>query len=94
MKRSAKAALPIAAFLAVVSVAACKKADHTSRDALNFGSSGVMSNSAGLSGTPGTGAAAKRASDPAPASAAPAAVRTPDATASGASSVQGGSTRA
>ncbi|WP_093642536.1 hypothetical protein [Paraburkholderia aspalathi] len=72
----------------------CKKVDDTSKDAMSSGSSGVMSNSAGLSGTPGTSDAARRASDAAPASSPAAASSelavktTPDAAASGASSVQ------
>jgi hypothetical protein len=72
----------------------CKKGDDNSKDTMSSGSSGVMSNSAGLSGTPGTSDAAKRASDatptstPATTSSEPAVKTTPDAAASGASSAQ------
>lgn len=74
--------------------AGCKKVDDTSKDTMSSGSSGVMSNSAGLTGTPGTSDAARRASDAAPASSPaaastePAVTATPDTAASGASSAQ------
>lgn len=95
MKESVKKMLLIVAISGIATATTgCKKADDSGRDALSSGSSGVMSNSAGPSGTPGTSAAAKSASDAAPASApspvtseAPV-VSTPDSTASGASSVQ------
>lgn len=95
MNRSLRTALMIATISGFVCAApGCKKANDTGNDALSSGSSGVMSNSAGPSGTPGTSAAANSASEAAPASApspvtseAPT-VSTPDATASGASSVQ------
>lgn len=59
----------------------CKKVNDTGNDPLSAGSSGVMSNSAGLSGRPGTSDAAKRASDTA-------ATSSPAATASGSSDPQ------
>jgi hypothetical protein len=55
--------LVILIILAATALAGCKKTDDTSRNTLSSGSSGVMSNSAGLSGTPGSSDAAKRASD-------------------------------
>ncbi|MEP9325942.1 hypothetical protein PPMP20_22835 [Paraburkholderia phymatum] len=79
----------------VFGVAACKKVDEKSSNTMESGSSGVMSNTAGMSGTPGQSAAARSASDnasgtvaPAPSSEAPVAstpASTTGATASGAS---------
>ncbi|MFM0091671.1 hypothetical protein PQR46_32735 [Paraburkholderia sediminicola] len=55
--------LVILIILAATALTGCKKADNTSRDTMGSGSSGVMSNSAGVSGTPGSSDAAKRTSD-------------------------------
>lgn len=55
--------LVILTILAATALTGCKKADDKSRDTLSSGSSRMMSNSDGLSGTPGSSDAAKRASD-------------------------------
>ncbi|TXC84716.1 hypothetical protein FRZ40_31350 [Paraburkholderia azotifigens] len=75
-----------------VGAAACKKVDESSSNTMESGSSGVMSNTAGMSGTPGKSAAAQSASDnasgavaPSPSSVAPVA-NTPGSTTSAAPS--------
>lgn len=95
MNDNVRTMLLIAAISGFVSATpGCKKADDAGRDALSSGSSGVMSNSAGPGGTPGTSAAAKSASvaatasAPSPVTSEAPVVSTPDATASGASSAQ------
>ncbi|WP_205974841.1 hypothetical protein [Paraburkholderia sp. Tr-20389] len=72
--------------------AACKKVDEKSSNSMDSASSGVMSNTAGMSGTPGRSAAAQSASGnasgavtPAPSSEAPVA-NTPASTTSAAAS--------
>ncbi|WP_174485040.1 MULTISPECIES: hypothetical protein [Paraburkholderia] len=44
-------------------MAACKKVDEKSSDTMGSASSGVMTNTAGVSGAPGQSAAAQSASD-------------------------------
>ena len=68
--RYASAAL--AATALVCGTAACKKVDEKSNNTMESGSSGVMSNTAGMSGTPGQSNAAQSASDSASGSASPA----------------------
>ncbi|OUL82249.1 hypothetical protein CA601_29515 [Paraburkholderia hospita] len=60
------------AFLAVtcaIGTAACKKVDDKSSNSMDSGSSGVMSNTAGVNGTPGQSSAANSTSESAAASA-------------------------
>jgi hypothetical protein len=63
MKRILCVACSIAAL--IFGVAACDKVDRKAGENLSAGSSGVMSNSAGPSGTPGQSAAADATSNPA-----------------------------
>ncbi|MGF6768064.1 hypothetical protein P3T18_000534 [Paraburkholderia sp. GAS199] len=94
MSLIAKKMLLLAVAPALVTLAVgCKKVDDASKDTMSSGSSGVMSNSAGPSGTAGTSDAAKRASDSGVSASStttsePAISTTPDSTASGASSAQ------
>jgi len=53
----------LAAIALVLGMSACKKVDEKSSNSMDAGSSGVMSNSAGPSGTPGQSAAADATSD-------------------------------
>ncbi|WP_336601220.1 hypothetical protein [Paraburkholderia bengalensis] len=79
----------LAAIALVLGMSACKKVDEKSSNSMDAGSSGVMSNTSGMSGTPGQSAAAKTASESAPAASGAAATSVAPAAATPASMASG-----
>ncbi|WGS54985.1 hypothetical protein LFL96_36505 (plasmid) [Paraburkholderia sp. D15] len=69
MRKQSVGDLAVFAIVVAAMTGGCKRADNGNPAALNAGSSGVMSKSAGLSGTAGISDAAKRANDAAGAAA-------------------------